>query len=189
MRTLHGHEDSGAEDRSSGTGRGRGGGTPKAPSEVAPRRALGRRRLRPEPLRQRKQKLPGAGFSRPPSPEAPLRRTWNSGIRVLPPPLGWGFRLPRPAPPHPGQATPPGLAPPSSSPLGWGPGARRRVSQSKASLLNDFTNFAAPDGRGFLGSRERWGARPGHASTVRCVYCGRATPYSQRRPMCVVVSL
>lgn len=99
MRALHGHEESGEEDRGSGTARGGGGGTPKAPSGVAPRRALGRRRLRPEPLRQRKQKLPGAGFSLPPTPEVPLRKTWKSGVRVLPPPLGWGFRLPRPAPP------------------------------------------------------------------------------------------
>lgn len=78
--------------RPGGGGGGGGGGTPKVLPGVAPRRALGRRRLRPEPLRQRKQKLPGAGFSRPPSPEARLRKTWCSAIRVLPPPLGW--RLP-----------------------------------------------------------------------------------------------
>lgn len=120
MRTLHGHRESGEEDRGSGSGRGGGGGTRKTPSGVAPCWTLGRRRLRPEPLRQRKQKLPGAGFSRPPSSEAPFRRTRKSRIRVLPPPLGGGFRLPRPATPLPwaGHAPRPSSAPVRSRGVG-----------------------------------------------------------------------
>lgn len=152
MRTLHGHEESGEEDRGSGSGRGGGGGTPKAPSGVAPRWAHGRRRLRPEPLRQRKQRLPGAGFSRPPSPEAPLRRTGYSGIRVLSPPLGGGFRLPRLATPLPLDRPRPNaqLRPrPLLGVRSRSPGTPPRVSRSQAALLNDFLNSAARAGRGF----------------------------------------
>lgn len=91
-----------------------GGETPEAPSGVAPGPALGRRRrLRPKPLRQRKQGLPGAGFCHPPSPGAPLQRTWKSGLLFLPPP--GDSRLPPSlaAPPIPtGHAPGPGLAPP-----------------------------------------------------------------------------
>lgn len=153
MWTLHGHEEGGWEDRCSRTRRGGGGGTPEAPSGVAPSRALGRRRLRLEPLRQRKHRLPGAVFSRPPSPGAPLRRTCNSEIRVLQPPLDW--RLPPsqagPSPPRPWASPAPGPAP--VHPAGWGPGALQLVAQSPAVLRSAFPSHAASPAPGRVGRR------------------------------------
>lgn len=155
MWTLHGHEEGSWEDRGSRTRRGGGGGTPEAPSGVAPSRALGRRRLRLEPLRQRKHGLPDAGFSHPPSPGAPLRRTCSSEIRVLQPPLDW--RLPPsqagPSPPRPRASPAPGPAP--AHPAGWGPGALQQWRSVR--LCSEVTFLVTLLPR----PREGWGAEQG----------------------------
>lgn len=162
-----------------GPGEVGGGGTKKDPSGVAPRRALGRRQLSPEPLRQRKQKLPGAGFSRPPSPEARLRKTWYSGIRVLPPPLGWGLPSSQagPALPRAGPASKPSPAPVLSRGVGVPAlaGGSPRVwlhSEVTFPTLLAGTAAASPP-------LEGWGAKPGHTGPVRRFYRGRASAHKE----------
>lgn len=106
--------------------------------------------------------------SRCPAPENVVLRDPGSAAT---PRLGASVFPGRPRP-APGQAPPSGLAPPPSSPAGWGPRARRRVAQSQTALGSDFPNSAAPSSRGFPRPREGWGAKPGLARPVRCFYPG-----------------